>query len=259
MSDVLHSIPPAEIRLLEALGSEAWPASEVQHLEGWQLGLSVGVSRRANSVLPLGPLAERSLDDAIDEVEWRYASHGLTPCFKMTVAAQPAELEGALGRRGYTVDQHSQVLIADAAAVAAQDNGSHGIHLLDAPESHWAAVCWPPEEDANEAAGRFAITRRLPEPRAFALAELGGRPGGAGLAVGQGEWACLGAINVLPAFRRQGLAKAVVTTLAAWAVERAVRRLYLQVEVSNAPARRLYDSLGFHFAYAYHYCMRRPR
>ncbi len=255
MSDALHSIPPDEIRRLEALGAEAWPASEVQHLDGWQLGLSVGVSRRANSLLPLGPLTGRGLDDAIDEVEWRYASHGLTPCFKMTGAALPAELGAALDRRRYSIEQHSQVLTADAAAVAAQEDGSHGVHMLDAPEAHWAATCWPPGGDGNEAAGRFAIAKRLPEPRVFALAELGGAAGGAGLAVAQGDWACLAAINVLPDFRRRGLAKAIVTALAAWAVEREVRRLYLQVKVSNAPARRLYDQLGFHFAYAYHYRM----
>ena len=259
MNDALHSIPPTEIRQLEALGADAWPASEVQHVDGWRLGLSVGVSRRANSLLPLEPVTGRRLEDAIDEVEWRYASHGLTPCFKMTAAALPAELSAALDRRGYSVEQHSQVLTADAAAVAAHDDGSHGVHLIDAPEAHWAAICWPADGDGKEAAGRFAIAKRLPEPRVFALAQLSGNAGGAGLAVAQGDWACLGAIHVLPAFRRRGLAKAIVTALAAWAVARSVQRLYLQVQFSNAPARRLYDGLGFHFAYAYHYRMRNRR
>ena len=253
MNDALHSVPPADIRLLEALGAAAWPASEVQIVDGWQLGVSVGISHRANSVLPLGELEERQLDDAIDEVEWRYASRGLNPCFKMTVAALPSELGPALDRRGYTIEKHSQVLVADAAAVAAREDGRHGVHLLDTPEAHWAAVCWSADQYGDEAAGRFAIANRLPEPRGFALAEVGGTAGGAGIAIAQGEWACLNAINVLPAFRRQGLARAVVTALAAWAVERGAWKLYLQVEVSNAPARRLYDQLGFHFAYAYHY------
>ena len=56
MNDALHSIPPTEIRQLEALGADAWPASEVQHGDGWRLGLSGGGSRtpstRSNGVMP---------------------------------------------------------------------------------------------------------------------------------------------------------------------------------------------------------------
>jgi ribosomal protein S18 acetylase RimI-like enzyme len=73
----------------------------------------------------------------------------------------------------------------------------------------------------------------------------------------QGGWACVNAVNVLPAFRRQGLARSVVTALARWAAERGAAQLYLQVEIGNGGARRLYDRLGFRFAYAYHYRIRR--
>jgi ribosomal protein S18 acetylase RimI-like enzyme len=57
----------------------------------------------------------------------------------------------------------------------------------------------------------------------------------------------------LEGFRRLHLAEAVLTAIAYWADERGARRLYLQVEVENTPARRLYERVGFTPRYHYHY------
>jgi ribosomal protein S18 acetylase RimI-like enzyme len=57
----------------------------------------------------------------------------------------------------------------------------------------------------------------------------------------------------LPEQRRRGVAQSLLRTLAGWAGEQGAERLYLQVERDNAPARRLYDRLGFTEAYRYHY------
>ena len=52
-------------------------------------------------------------------------------------------------------------------------------------------------------------------------------------------------IAVSPAFRRQGIAKGLIDALVAALREKGSRRLTLEVRTSNAPAIRLYDSLGF--------------
>jgi ribosomal protein S18 acetylase RimI-like enzyme len=66
-------------------------------------------------------------------------------------------------------------------------------------------------------------------------------------------WAGLTAVEVHPGYRRQGLG--VVTTAAACRVagERGIQRVFLQVEVDNAPAQAMYRRLGFRYRHRYHY------
>ena len=59
------------------------------------------------------------------------------------------------------------------------------------------------------------------------------------------------AMGVLPERRRQGLGARVLGALGDWAAGLGAERAYLQVEASNAAARRLYA--GLQEQYAYHY------
>jgi RimJ/RimL family protein N-acetyltransferase len=59
------------------------------------------------------------------------------------------------------------------------------------------------------------------------------------------RWLGLSLIEVVPAERRRGLAKAVVGALARWAAALGAQRAYLQVEAHNTAAVALYERLGF--------------
>jgi ribosomal protein S18 acetylase RimI-like enzyme len=61
------------------------------------------------------------------------------------------------------------------------------------------------------------------------------------------------AVAVEPAFRRRGLATAVMARLWQWGAERGARRGYLQVEAANAAAVQLYRKLGYAIHHDYHY------
>ena len=52
-------------------------------------------------------------------------------------------------------------------------------------------------------------------------------------------------IAVSPAFRRQGVARRLIEALVSALREKGSKMLTLEVRASNAPAIRLYDSLGF--------------
>lgn len=52
-------------------------------------------------------------------------------------------------------------------------------------------------------------------------------------------------IAVAPAFRRKGIARALIQALLRELARRGSRCLTLEVRASNAPARALYESLGF--------------
>jgi GNAT superfamily N-acetyltransferase len=77
----------------------------------------------------------------------------------------------------------------------------------------------------------------------------------AAIAVGRGvitdDWLGISLVSVDPAHRRQGLARAVVGTLAHWAVEHGATRGYLQVEAHNTAAATMYAHLGFDVHHTY--------
>jgi ribosomal-protein-alanine N-acetyltransferase len=52
-------------------------------------------------------------------------------------------------------------------------------------------------------------------------------------------------VAVLPAYRRQGIAKEFMRQIEAWAQEREASAMMLEVELSNESAIKLYQSLGY--------------
>jgi GNAT superfamily N-acetyltransferase len=66
-------------------------------------------------------------------------------------------------------------------------------------------------------------------------------------------WTGVTAMEVDPHHRRTGLAHLLLSRLAAWAVDRGDASMYLQVAGENAPARALYESVGFAAHHGYHY------
>lgn len=60
-------------------------------------------------------------------------------------------------------------------------------------------------------------------------------------------------MEVASAYRRRGLARLVLTSLAAYASSRNADRLYLQVAEENTPAEHLYTGAGFEPHHRYHY------
>ena len=63
------------------------------------------------------------------------------------------------------------------------------------------------------------------------------------------------AVEVDAACRRQGLGAAITSGLAAAAAGRGARRILLQVETGNTPARALYQRCGFRDSHRYHYML----
>lgn len=52
-------------------------------------------------------------------------------------------------------------------------------------------------------------------------------------------------VAVLPAYRRQGIAREFMRQIEQWCIEREASALMLEVEISNEAAIKLYESLGF--------------
>ena len=235
---------------MERIGARTWPARTTENLGGWLLSLDRGVTRRANSVLPIAWDGTSSIDDRVAAVERRYRRDGLTPCFKLTKASLPAGLDQALAHRGYRAEGHSDVLVAAIGQV--DDRAALPVEIAPESTREWLATCWP-DRGCENRDPRRDIVDRIDGPRAFVLMRLDGRPAGAALATAERNWVCIGAVHCLPVWRRRGVARALIASMAGWARRQKAEFLFLQVESDNQPAHGLYRAAGFQPAYRYHY------
>ena len=89
--------------------------------------------------------------------------------------------------------------------------------------------------------------------QAFGTISRDGRAVACGRISVAGDLGVLTAVEVDAACRRQGLGAAITSGLAAAAAGQGARRILLQVETGNAPARALYQRCGFHDSHRYQY------
>ncbi|MFI9099474.1 GNAT family N-acetyltransferase [Streptomyces fildesensis] len=243
-------VPPAPVRRsarvspaeLQEAASRAWPATESERLGEWTLRAAGGFTRRANSVLAHGD-PQVPLDEALEFVVRWYGERGTTPYLQVP---DDAPLAAELDRRGWLREADTLVRTAPLAPLA-ELPGADAVTLTREPGDSWLASYHRTGDLAEQ-----ALKVVLGGPSVwFATA-----PGAIGRGVVDGRWALFGAVEVEPAFRRQGLATAVMAALARRAVEEGASFAYLQVEADNDAARALYDRMGFTTHHGYHY--RRP-
>jgi GNAT superfamily N-acetyltransferase len=239
-----------EILWIEEAAFNAWPDLQRIYYDGWLLRFSQGYTKRANSVNPLGPGA-LPVEQKIDFCEQLYRQEGLPPIFRLTPLT-PAELDPALAGRGY--------------------QKIHLTRVMRLPLQHWQMPAGV-EASCRELAlepwlgvhaqvsrsllarqpGHAEILRGILPPRLTAALEISGQ----WLACGMGvlERGLFGLFEIVthPDFRNQGHATRLIGGMLAWAQARGAKWSYLQVLAENAPARRLYEKLGFVDFYEYWY------
>lgn len=247
-----------EILALERAAFEAWQAEEVSALGPWRLRAMRGVTKRANSVWAAPGEPPGGFARAIAEAEAWYAARGLPTIFQIAPLADP-RLDALLAERGYPAIEPVSFQIASAERVA---------RLTARPgvRAECASALTEPWFDLSGRRGRFqgdasAVYRALLEriaPRAgFASARHGDAALGAvGLTIVAPPLAGVFSMLTQPEQRRLGLAEALLGEIARFALARGAARLYLQVDVESAPARRLYTRAGFVETHRYHYRVR---
>lgn len=247
----------AGIRELEGVAGRAWPARVVKRLGGWLLRAADGITRRANSVLPLGEPSKTNLEDAIEVVHRFYAKQKLPPRFQMTHASAPKELDNILAKYDFEVEMHILVQTAHLDALdthlATHDRGFH-VDIHSAPPKGWFdAYAVSAGYDASSIEVRKTIMAQVPLQKAYAEAVIDGAIVGVGFGVIEGEWLGLFSVTTINKYQRRGVATAISCNLAQWAQLNGASKAYLQVTQGNSPAIALYHRLGFKELYKYWY------
>lgn len=232
---------------IERVAMRAWPAVEVEEVEGWWLRRTEGVGRRrSNSLLP--PLdsghAVRTVDLALATAE----ALGFDEVVQVSPAEVHLRLDQALEDRGMTLGGQTLVLAGAVRGGEAPDVRLGGLSpdWVDA----WAAV---DGGDGVHATAELVLSQLGERARFARVDSPTGEPVAVGIGVVEEGWLGVFSLTVVEAARRRGLATAVMSALEAWAATAGARGVYLQVEADNDAALALYARRGMYVAHSYHY------
>ncbi len=242
-----------DILELERISRLGWRAAARTELDGWLLYADQGWTGRANSALPLST-PNRPLDDMLADVLAHYDRRGLVPQIQVPLPAREL-LDAELGRRGWTIARPTVVLTRSVPANASviEESPFFATRFSVTPDDDWIAG-YHYRGGALPDFAQQLLTRH--EHVTFATIERDGRTAAIGRGVIDEGWLGITAIDVEPAFRRQGLATAMMAALFGWGAAEGARDCYLQVDQTNDAASRLYAKLGFNEHHRYHYRVR---
>ncbi len=240
-----------EIRRLEELSMNAWPALHTNLYDGWVARFSAGYTRRANSVYPLYP-STLDTQHKIEVCEQAYRAQGLRPVFKLTPAAVPPDLDDLLEARGYECEAPTSVQTADLAGVDVYQED--GVELAEAVTEVWMGdFCRLSHVSLGHLPTMRAMLGSIVPRHAFATVRIDGAAAACGLVVLEDGCAGLHDIVTHPDLRRQGHGRQLVLGLLRWAREQGAHTGWLGVMADNEAAQRLYAGFGFAEVYRYWY------
>lgn len=234
--------------------SATWPPPRVVDVDGWRVGLSGGVTRRAGSTIALSDVPD--LAAAVDRVEALYRDEGTVPVFRVGDPGNPAGLAAELDARGYGRVTLTDVLVRDvspASGVGTDAPGGLVVRVADHPDDVWLDA-WLAGKGGPRGPSHAVVTGA---PARYLTAT---DPDGTVVAVIRAapvdDWVALSCLQVAPGARRRGVGRALTEHALRVAADEGARRAFLQVEADNLAALRLYTGLGF--APAHRYVYREP-
>ncbi|MGW1023127.1 GNAT family N-acetyltransferase [Streptomyces sp. NPDC002577] len=249
--------PAASYEELARITARAWPPVECERLGEWELRAAGGFTRRANSVLPSGDPG-MPLDEALAYVRDWYGKRDLPAYIQTATGAEGTQevLCAELERRGWVREVTALLRIAPLAPIADAGTDEAVARVRLARSLDEAGEGWLLRYKRTSVPGPHVRAVLAGGPSvwfAYVPGAAGDVPAAIGRCVVDGRWTGFMAVEVDPAYRRQGLATAVMAALARQALSEGASAAWLQVEDDNGGARALYDGLGFATHHAYHH------
>jgi GNAT superfamily N-acetyltransferase len=236
---------------LELTCSKAWPPLAEETLGEWRLRWAGGFTGRANSALAVGD-AGRPLAGALRAVCDFAHDRGIPPMVQV-VRDSPNEraiaAAGWVPAIGHGAGHEVEVLTAPLVPAPAVP----GVTVGDEPGPGWWELTLRPVEDTP--AARQVLTGGKV---GYGLAVVEGSVAGAVRAALVDDWLHVGRLAVHPAFRRRGLASALMGAVQTWGAEHGADHAVLQVAEGNSGALALYAGLGYAPHHRYRYWVPAP-
>lgn len=247
----------SDIRGVEEAVAEAFPGIENAWVEGWLCRAGDGITERSNTAVPLGPNAALQ-PVPVEGIKAFYAQHELPAALMVPdrIGRTAENLEGTRGPEILVMTRElddlgeAPALSGDAGLVHPNFAGQTlEIEVLDQPTEEWLSRYHfrgqPLPEQALE-----LLRKRIDGTLGFAQVRIGGTLAAitrATITTTASGRSFLGysAVEVLPEFRRHGLATHLGRVLLHWGAQQGATEAYLEVIESNTAGRGLYHDLGF--------------
>jgi GNAT superfamily N-acetyltransferase len=236
---------------IEEAGLNALQTQRQLFFDGWLLRLSPGSAKRARSVNPhFG--SSLPVDAKIDRCETLYAASGLPALFRITPFCKPADVDGALDRRGYVA--FDPTLVQSVRIEPAKDARVEGPGIESVPVAEFVdAVALLRASSAGQRDAHLERLSNTPLAMHAVVARVDGRIVACGqVALDNGAAGIYDMVTAADS-RGRGLATAIVAALIDWASRCGASHAFLQVNEDSAAALAVYRKFGFETLYAYHY------
>jgi ribosomal protein S18 acetylase RimI-like enzyme len=238
---------------LEQQVVDAWPAAEVEELDGWLLRASGGPTHRGNSVATLAAGSALGLDERIARTETWYRSRAQAAMVQLGPTAAPADLDAALERRGYRRYGDSVAALATSQNVREHSKSLLRTSVEARPSAEWLGIVESSSRHASTKEVFHSFLTRLGARCCYVTAWVADQPATVGLGITSPGRLGIYAMHTVPELRRRGAARAALHALAQSALAEGLGELYLLVDAQNSAARALYAHAGFRDLYHYHY------
>jgi len=255
-------IPEKEVKQFQEFLMNAWPAEQYYFLNGWVLRFNKGVTYRANSVIPSNYTgSKKSIETDIELVETAYKSFNLPTIFTMHDYFKPKELDELLRKRGYIEQDRTNALLMQVKDLELKKiNMDYKYEIYSDRVDDFSLILAKftkrdkhQQEIIKEITGRIVIPKKC-----FMIAKFEGEPIGTLMGVlNPHGYVYIADVLVVPEFRRQKIASSMLkTVIKEWAIKNGAKSIWLQVEIQNNNAMKLYEKLGMNIIYSYYYLRR---
>lgn len=220
-----------------------WPAAKETKVGPWLIRDGQGGGKRVSAARPLGPVKSDDIALAVSEMQ----KLGQPALFSLR--PEDGQLDTILAQLGYQVVDPSILFLGP-------------IFEGEIPPVT-AFDIWPPLQimkdvwaEGGIGPGRTAVMERVVGPKTSILGRVSDRAAGCAFVAMHGTTAMVHAVEVLPDFRRHGLARSMMFAATRWAKEQGAEHFSLVTTGANVAAQSLYSSLGMSVVGRYHYRMK---
>ena len=238
---------------IEDAGLNASAPPQQRWLDGWLVRFSPGKAKRARCVNAVAA-GRLPVDRKLALCAPIYEQAGLPLYVRLTPFSVPRDLDARLAELGMQQQDDTRVMVRTSIKPFPEP-APVALRLERLPHRAFAETVG--RFRGSSLAEREAHAQRLAESpvpfSAFALIDPDGKAAACGQMALEGEIAGLYDVFTEAPRRGRGLATHLCSRLLQEARTLGAKTAYLQVEASNAAARRVYRQLGFEDAYAYHY------
>jgi len=249
-----------EIKRLQEILMNLWPARHYYFLNGWILRFTDGITSRANSVFPLNYDGDFStIDKDIDFVYKAYSAYKLHPIFTISDFFEPSSLVIKLLEHGYQqlgcITNSMISSIQELRNEIINEEYTYTIKSERISEfSDFLATYSHRDQNAQRVLQALAERIIIPQKR-FVLAKFRKKIIGTLMGIlDLNGFLYVVDVFVHPDYRRQKIATSMFFKIInEWGIPNEVNKIWLQVETENEEAMKLYTNLGLKKAYTYYY------